>query len=94
MLMTWSIWFLSGLTVALNLQAYAGNDFLATGDMNDDCKVELRDFAELAYDWLTEDGEGEWNPNCNLYDTDLIIDTSDLKILGLHWLECTKPECD
>ena len=37
--------------MALNLQAYAGNDFVVAGDIDDNCKVELRDFAELAFDW-------------------------------------------
>jgi hypothetical protein len=64
------------------------------GDVNIDCGVDLADFAICALAWLSGDGEGGWNSDCNLYDADLVIDTSDLKILGAHWLECTKPECD
>ena len=64
------------------------------GDFDSDCNVDLIDFIIFALAWLTEDGEGGWNPDCNLYDADLIIDTSDLKKFGQHWLECTKPECD
>jgi len=63
------------------------------GDVNIDCVVDLVDFAICALAWLTEDGQAGWNPDCNLYD-DFVIDTSDLRILGAHWLECTKPECD
>jgi hypothetical protein len=64
------------------------------GDMNSDCEVDITDVVILALAWLSEDGGDRWNPACNLYEADSIIDASDFAILGAHWLECTKPECD
>ena len=73
--------------MALNLQAYAGNDFVVAGDMNDDCKVELRDFAELAYDWVTEEGEGGYNHDCDIsIPADDNIDILDAEIVFRNWL--------
>ncbi|MHC4500604.1 MAG: hypothetical protein ACYS21_16015 [Planctomycetota bacterium] len=64
------------------------------GDINSDCEVDIGDVVILALAWLSEDGQARWNPACNLYEADSIIDASDFSILGAHWLECTKPECD
>jgi hypothetical protein len=64
------------------------------GDVNNDCAVDIADVAICALAWLTEDGGIGWNPDCNLYEADSIIDASDFAVMGQHWLECTKPECD
>ena len=63
-------------------------------DINNDCAVDITDAVILALAWLSEDGGIGWNPACNLYDADSIIDASDFAVMGQHWLECTKPECD
>ena len=64
------------------------------GDMNFDCAVDIADAVIMALAWLSEDGGIGWNPACNLYNLDSIIDASDFAVLGAHWHECTKPECD
>jgi hypothetical protein len=64
------------------------------GDMNYDCAVDIAEAVIMALAWLSEDGGVGWNPACNLYDADSVINASDFAVMGLHWLECTKPECD
>jgi hypothetical protein len=63
-----------------------------TGDFSQNCFVNLEDFAIFAMAWLTEDGQVGWNPDCNLYDLDLIIDISDLGVLAKHFLKYTAPD--
>jgi hypothetical protein len=63
-------------------------------DINFDCEVDIIDAVILALAWLSEDGQGRWNPACNLYGADSIINASDFAVLWAHWLECTKPECN
>lgn len=49
--------------------------------------VDLVDFAIFASAWLTEDGDTEWNPDCDISDPiDGIIDELDLAVLVDNWL--------
>ena len=48
--------------------------------------VNLADFAIFALAWQTEDGQLGWDPSCNLYDSDSVIDLLDFKILAEHWM--------
>ncbi len=65
------------------------------GDMNLDCEVDISDAVILAVAWLSEDGGIGWNPACDIsIPADGIINGPDFAVIGLHWLECTKPECD
>ena len=57
----------------------------ADPDFNDDCFVDLSDFAVFSVDWLNED------PNIINPDTDLnsddIVDVNDLILLAADWLK-------
>jgi len=55
-------------------------------DFDEDGRVALKDFGIFALAWQTEDGQPGWNPLCNLYDGDLVIDMLDLRILAGNWL--------
>jgi hypothetical protein len=66
-----------------------------TGDINSDCKVDIIDAVILALAWLSEDGGIGWDPDCEIgIPADGIISWPDFSVLGAHWLECTKPDCD
>jgi hypothetical protein len=57
-------------------------------DLDGSSKVTFADFAVLAMAWLTELGDPEWNPECNIsVPADAYIDTRDLTTLVKHWLE-------
>jgi hypothetical protein len=66
----------------------------SAGDINSDCAVDIIDTVIMALAWLSEDGGIGWDPACNLYEADSVIDASDFSIIWQHWLECTKPDCD
>jgi hypothetical protein len=43
--------------------------------------------------WLSEDGEGAWNPDCDIsIPADGFINLPDLGVLGQHWQESARPE--
>jgi len=57
-------------------------------DLNYDGDIILEDFAEMAAAWLSEQGDENWNPVCDISNNpDNIIDMSDLVILSSSWLE-------
>ncbi len=72
----------------LNWQKYLLGDFAGT------LNVTLVDFSVFAASWLSELGDGNWNPICNLDNdggsTDL-IDTDDLMVFCENWLEGVEP---
>ena len=43
-----------------------------TGDFEPDCDVDFYDFTVLALAWMSEPGDGNWNPDCNLYPPEII----------------------
>jgi hypothetical protein len=54
--------------------------------------VDLRDFAAFSDAWLSETGEGNWNPACDIaYPPDGIIDLQDMVQLGQQWLMQIRP---
>ena len=58
-----------------------------TGDFDDDCDVDFRDFAILALAWMTESGDAQWNPDCDISDPkDNVIDWLDLNVFTDNWL--------
>jgi len=59
--------------------------FAPEADFNEDNKVDLLDFAELANAWLSEEGQPQFSLIYNLV-RDETIDISDLKILTDNWL--------
>jgi uncharacterized repeat protein (TIGR01451 family) len=50
------------------------------GDFNSDKRVNMADFEILANTWLSQSGDMEWNPKCDL-DNNGQIDISDLALL-------------
>jgi glucose/arabinose dehydrogenase len=58
-----------------------------TGDFDEDCDVDLADFAMLALAWLTKPGDAKWNPDYDISDAnDGIIDMLDLDVFINNWL--------
>jgi len=92
----------NGITPIVDMGAYEFHDVCGdenhpypTGDMNNDCEVNITDAVILALAWLSEDGGIGWNPDCDISTiSDGSIDGLDFAVMGQHWLECTKPECD
>ena len=63
------------------------------GDFEPDCDVDFNDFAILSSAWLTQNGEPNYNPKCDLSDpNDGVIDEKDLAVFIEFWL--TKHPCD
>jgi parallel beta-helix repeat protein/predicted outer membrane repeat protein len=53
-----------------------------------DAIVTFMDFAILASAWLSEPGDGNWNPAYDISKpTDSVINGHDLNVLAHHWLE-------
>jgi hypothetical protein len=59
--------------------------FQPFGDLNNDCHVNMYDFAILAAAWLTSPGDANYNSVAELTGDD-IIDTADLAALARRWL--------
>ena len=59
-------------------------DYILAGDLNDDCKCDLKDFAMMAANWMTDCNE---NPILagDLYD-DCKIDLKDFSIMAANWM--------
>jgi len=57
------------------------------GDFDDECDVDFEDFAIFALAWLTEPGQPQYNPACEIsIPADNSIDWHDLDILTDNWL--------
>jgi hypothetical protein len=58
-----------------------------TGDFDDDCDVDLEDFAILALAWWTDSADVQWNPYCDIsYPKDNFIGYFDLDVFTDNWL--------
>ena len=56
-------------------------------DFNFDCVIDFEDFAVLGLAWGSEQGDGNWNPVCDISDpNDDIIDNKDLDVFTDKWL--------
>lgn len=54
-----------------------------TGDLDGDCKVNSDDLAVLALSWLSNPGDGNWNPGCNISQPpDNVIDFQDFAVFA------------
>jgi low-density lipoprotein receptor class B/polymorphic membrane protein len=70
----------------VDMGAYEFN-YAYMGDFDYDCDVDFRDFAILALAWLTEPGDGQWNPNCDIgILNDSAINMPDLQVFVENWL--------
>lgn len=58
-----------------------------SGDFEQDCDVDLHDFAVFASAWLSGPSDGNWNPDCDIYETsEPVIDMLDLAVFVENWL--------
>jgi hypothetical protein len=71
------------ITAGSNHNIAIRSTFVPIADFTDDCKVDFKDFAIMASDWLMAPPP---DPNIDLY-SDGMIDFKDLAILAESWLE-------
>jgi len=58
-----------------------------SGDFESDCDVDLYDFAVFASAWLSGPSDGNWNPDCDIFETaEPVIDMLDLAVFVENWL--------
>ena len=58
-------------------------------DIYEDGCIDLLDLAVLARAWLTQPGDDNWNPACDISEpSDNVINRLDLVVLVDDWLEC------
>ena len=58
------------------------------GDLNNDRWVDMVDFAVLGEAWMSEIGDLNWDPACNISEpNDNVIDGLDLRVFVGNWLE-------
>ena len=78
-------------TEIVDMGAYEFN-FAYMGDFDNDCEVGFDDFAILAQAWLTEAGDVQWNPACDIgIPNDSSINMPDLYVFIENWLEDNNP---
>ena len=64
-----------------------GRPGIAVADVDANASVDLRDLAAFSDAWLSETGDGNWNPACDVaYPPDGIIDLYDLVQFAEQWL--------
>ena len=69
------------------LEAYVMTQCVAACDFDEDGNVNFDDIAVLALAWLSELGDAEWNPDCDISDPpDDVIDWADLDVCVNNWL--------
>jgi hypothetical protein len=57
------------------------------GDFAGGCDVDFEDFSVFALAWMAEEGEPEYEPDCDIsLPLDYVIDERDLKIFTDNWL--------
>jgi len=57
------------------------------GDFDNQCDVDMADYAIFTLAWLTEDGDAEYNPDCDIsIPADNSIDMLDLAVFVKYWL--------
>jgi len=57
-----------------------------TGDFDNSCRVDFKDFAIFALAWL-ESGDSQWISDCDIsLPADGIIDEKDLQVFAENWL--------
>ncbi len=75
----------------VDMGAYEFN-FAYMGDFDNNCKVDSGDFAILALAWLTEAGDVQWNPACDIgVPGDSSINMPDLHVFVQNWLADNNP---
>ena len=64
-----------------------GSPSAVTADLDGDCRVNLRDFAQLTAAWKTTESDAGWDPVCDLAEPSGLIDLADLQVVAEHWLD-------
>ncbi len=63
------------------------------GDFDNNCSVDFFDFSIIGRAWVTQEGDADYNPVCNISNPpDDYIDWRDAAILCGNWLAGTEPE--
>jgi hypothetical protein len=63
------------------------------GDFDNNCSVDFFDFSIIGRAWVTQEGDADYNPVCNISNPpDDYIDWRDIAILCGNWLAGTEPE--
>jgi hypothetical protein len=65
--------------------AVIGGSVPATGDFDEDCDVDLSNFAELAAAWQSTQGHPAFNPRLDIAEPFGQIDLADLIVFAEHW---------
>ncbi|HOK65326.1 MAG TPA: glycoside hydrolase family 9 protein [Anaerohalosphaeraceae bacterium] len=69
------------------LLGYFASDLTRSADLNDDGQIEQTDWSIFTQSWLSEDGESNWNPFCDLnVPPDQQVDIKDLAVFVSQWL--------
>jgi len=64
----------------------------APGDFDEDGLVDCDDIRTLARAWLSESGDDNWNPDCDISDpNDEVIDGRDFGVFAVYWDGCGDP---
>ena len=68
------------------------NHLYPTGDINRDCRVNHKDFALLADQWLNDECNQKYDCWNSDKDSSNMVDFGDLAEVAASWLTCTAPE--
>jgi hypothetical protein len=78
--------------VDMGAYEFPSDVYAPIGDFDSDCDVDFQDFAIFALAWLTEEGQTNYKPICDIgQPIDKKINMLDLEIFCEHWLEGTGP---
>jgi predicted outer membrane repeat protein len=73
-------------TTIVDMGAYEF-DYAYAGDFDSQCDVDFVDYAIFALAWLTEPGDAQWNPACDIsVPADNHIDWNDFDVFANNWL--------
>jgi hypothetical protein len=77
----WFDWFWAVFRVSV----VAGSGAVA-GDFEEDCDVDLANFAQLAAAWQSRSGQPAYDPACDLAEPIGVIDLADLMVFAENWM--------
>jgi hypothetical protein len=79
-------------TEVVDMGAYEFN-YAYKGDFDYNCDVDFADLTIFGLAWMTEPGDHNWDPICNIgVPADSLIDWRDVAILCDNWLEDNNPK--
>lgn len=81
------------ISFALLLGLAGGAVAQGPGDLNGDCFVDFGDYPIIAAAWLSQDGDAEYNPYCDINPggPDGFINARDVAVFADHWLMHAAP---